>query len=151
MPKFTYTERTQIKDIIATLSLKRISDDQIIEFITGRMNKTMSIRNLKRYKASIKKDSYKWYQTMRESRYEYIAAYKERINEIISLQELHHEIIIRNRNSPQIQLQAAAELHRLNITYSNYLDVLPHVINDTSLPAPSEVKTIPTEESTITV
>lgn len=148
MPKFTYTERTQIKDIVATLSLKRISDEQIIEFIVGRFNKTISGRNLRSYKQQIKKDSYRWYSMMRENRYEYIAAYKERINEIIALQEMHHEIILRNRNSPQICQTSLAELHRLNITYSNYIEILPYVINNngngSTISTPSsEVKTVP--------
>ena len=39
-----------------------------------------------------------------------------------------------------------AELHRLNITLSNYFDVAPDIINGHTLSAPSETKTAATTE-----
>jgi hypothetical protein len=48
---------------------------------------------------SIKKDSYQWYKTVREGQYEYIHEFKERIDEIISMQKKHHEIIEENKQS----------------------------------------------------
>ena len=65
---------------------------------------------------------------MREGQHEYIHEFKERINEILSLQKKHHEIIEKNEHSPQIQRTSLAELHRLNITLSNYFDVAPDII-----------------------
>ena len=42
---------------------------------------------------SIKKDSYQWYKTVCEGQYEYIHEFKERIDEIISMQKKLHEIL----------------------------------------------------------
>ena len=69
---------------------------------------------------------------MREGEYEYIHEFKERINEIMSLQKKHHEIIDNSPN-PTIQQASLGELHRLNITLSNYFDVAPSIINDSTL------------------
>ena len=69
----------------------------------------------------IKKESYDWYKTMREGQYEYIHEFKERINEIMDLQKIHHEIIESNKHNPSIQQTSLAELHRLNITLYNYI------------------------------
>ena len=154
MSKFTFKEKAQIKSIVATLTLKRISDDQIIEFILGRTNKTIGRMTLYNIRQEIKRDSFEWYNHMRQDQYAYIHEYKQRINEITDLQEMHHDIVIRNRNNPAIQQTSLAELHRLNITLSNYIDVLPYVINGTTVPATSEDKTISAseaEQSTITV
>ena len=47
---------------------------------------------------------------------------------------MHHEIIAKNEYNPQIQQTSLAELHRLNITLSNYFEVAPTVINGITLP-----------------
>lgn len=52
---------------------------------------------------------------MREGEYEYKHEFKERINEIMSLQKKHHQIIDANVDNPQIQQTSLAELHKLNI------------------------------------
>ena len=155
MSKFTYTERTQIKNIVATLSLKRIPDNEIIEFIFHQTNKNMTVRNLTRIKQEIKEESYHWYNTLKQDQFAYIHEFKERINEIFDLQKMHHEIIIKNTHNPQIQQTSLAELHRLNITLSNYFEVAPTVVNGITLSiAPESNKTINTtkeSESIITV
>ena len=81
---------------------------------------------------------------MREGEHEYIHEFKERIDEIISLQNNHHQIIDANEDNPQIQQTSLAELHRLNITLSNYFDVAPSIVNATISTA-SEVKSTNTK------
>jgi hypothetical protein len=150
--KFTNGERHLVKSLIATLSLKRIPDNEIIQIIFDQTNKMISERTLYDLRQSIKKDSYEWYKAMREGQYEYIHEYKERIDEILSLQNKHHEIIENNKHNPQIQQTSLAELHRLSITLSNLYDVAPSIVNGITLSATPETKTVPTEaESIITV
>jgi hypothetical protein len=94
---------------------------------------------------SIKKESYHWYKTMREGQYEYIHEFKERINEILSLQKLHHQIIDSPTEPTTVKQISMAELHRLNITLSNYFDVAPDIIgNGTTLSETPEAKTTTT-------
>jgi hypothetical protein len=81
---------------------------------------------------------------MREGEYEYIYEFKERINEILFLQKKHHQIIMRNKDNPQIQQTSLAELHRLSITLSNLYDVAPTIIGvgkDATISITSETKT----------
>ena len=68
---------------------------------------------------------------MREGEYEYIHEFKERINEILSLQKKHHEIIDSATEPTTVKQASLAELHRLNITLSNYFDVAPSIIGNT--------------------
>ena len=93
MSKYTAAERTLVKSVVASLSIKRVPDPEIIKEIYTQTNKTLSRSGLYRVRQSIKKESYHWYKTMREGQYEYIHEFKERINEILSLQKLHHQII----------------------------------------------------------
>jgi hypothetical protein len=152
MPKFTFEERSKMKNIVATLSLKRLSDKEIIneiELITG--NK-VSREYLYKVRQSIKKESYKWYMKLRNSHYEYLHEFKERMNEIYYLQQKHHEIIKKNENNPTVQQASLNELHKLNITLANYLDILPQIINGITLSKTPENKDIKAEsESIITV
>ena len=67
---------------------------------------------------SIKKDSYQWYKTVREGQYEYIHEFKERIDEIISMQKKHHEIIEENVQSDINYPQDDSELEPTGVHLS---------------------------------
>jgi hypothetical protein len=127
--KYTNEERTLVKSIVANLTIKRIPDNEIIKEVFNQTNKTISRSGLYNVRQQIKRDSYKWYQTLRQGEYEYIHEFKERINEIMWLQKKHNEIIKNNPNKPEIQQTSLAELHKLNITLSNYFDVAPTILN----------------------
>ena len=140
MPKFTSAERILLKSIIATLSIKRIPESEIIKEIFDQTNKNITTRYFFYLKQQIKKKSYHWYKTMREGECEYIHEFKERINEIMSLQKKHHEIIVSATEPTTVKQTSLAELHRLNITLSNYFDVAPSIIGNT-ISATQQTKT----------
>ena len=127
MPKFTASESTLIKSIVASLTIKRIPEPEIINEIYNQTNKTISKVALFNIKKRIKRESYHWYKTMREGEYEYLHEFKERINEIMFLQK-KHQIVMRNEDNPTVQQTSLAELHRLSITLSNLYDVAPTII-----------------------
>jgi len=129
VPKFTSIERAQIQNIVANLSIKRIPESEIIKEIENQTHKTITKRAVYYIKLRIKKESKKWYETLREGEYEYIHEFKERINEIVDLQRRDYKIIEDNANNPVIQQSSLSELHKLNITLSNYFDVAPTIIN----------------------
>jgi hypothetical protein len=128
--KFTSEERRIVDGIVASLSIERIPDIEIIEEIKRFTNKDkISRQSLYNIRQRIKKESAKWHSELRESRYEFIHEFKERINEIVDLQRRHYKIIEDNANNPSIQQTSLAELHKLNITLSNYFDVAPSIGN----------------------
>lgn len=129
MRKFTHEERSLVKSIVATLSIKRIPESEILKEIERQTNKTITTRFLYYIKEQIKKESSKWYCQLRQGEYEYIHEFKERINEIVDLQKRHYKIIEDNANNPSVQQASLSELHRLNITLSNYFDVAPSIDN----------------------
>ena len=141
MSKFTNDERILIKSIVATLSIKKTSDTNIIKEIYEKTNKTITRKEIYNVRQRIKKESYQWFKTLREGQFEYIHEFKERVEEILWLQMKYHNIIDKNQNSPLIQQTSLAELHRLNITLSNYFDVAPGIVNGITIPETSEVTT----------
>ena len=148
MPKFTKAERILVKSIVASLSIKRIPEDQIVAEIYNQTNKTLTKSGLFYVKEAIKKESYHWYKTMRDGEYEYIHEFRERVSEILFLQRKHHQIIDNNEHNPQIQQTSLAELHPLSITSSNLYDVTPTIIGvgkDATISITPETKTGATE------
>jgi hypothetical protein len=145
MPKFTGIERLQIKNLVALLSIKRIPDSEIAGEIERQTGKSITNNMLFRIRQQIKRESYQWYQKLREGEYEYLHEFKERINEIVDLQKRHYTIIEDNANNPSIQQTSLAELHKLNITLSNYFDVAPSIVNGVTLSTTQQGKTTTTE------
>jgi hypothetical protein len=82
VPKFNASERTLIKVIVARLTIKRLPDSEIIAEVRRHTNQTITKQSICNVRQRIKKESFKWYQTMREGEYEYIHELKERINEV---------------------------------------------------------------------
>ena len=127
MSKFTADEKALLKNIVAALTIKRIPDSDIIEEIQHKTGKSISRQSIHMIRHEIRKDSYDWYCSMRQGQYEYIHEFKERIKEIVDLQRRHYKIIEENPNAT-IQQTSLAELHKLNITLSNYFDVAPTIV-----------------------
>jgi hypothetical protein len=95
MPKFDSRERTEIESIVASLTIKRVPDSLILKHIFNQTGQTIAQRTLCNIRQRIKRDSHKWYSQLREGEFEYLHEFKERINEIVDLQRMHHEIIIK--------------------------------------------------------
>ena len=85
-----------------------MSENEIIKSIFDQTNKTITRMALCNIRQKIKRDSYQWYKMMREGQYECIHEFKERIDEILSLQKKHHEIIEKNEHNPQIEQTSLA-------------------------------------------
>jgi hypothetical protein len=96
-------DKTLVKTIVSTLSIKRVPDIEIMQEIEGQTNQTITRSGLYKIKQQIKKESYDWYKSMREGQFEYIHEFKERINEILSLQERHYEIIDNDREPTPVK------------------------------------------------
>jgi hypothetical protein len=142
--KFLSGERELVKSIVANLTIKRIADTDIIKVIFDQTGKTITDRYLRTIRLLIKRESYQWYKTMREGKYEYIHEFKERINEILFLQKKHHQIVMRDEDNPQIQQTSLVELYHLSITLSNLYDVAPTIIGvgkDATISITPETKT----------
>lgn len=127
MTKFTAKERIEIQNVVANLTIMRIHDDLIMQQIKNTTGKTITRMTLYNIRQRIKKESAKWYSQLRESQYSYIHEFKERINEIVDLQKRHYKIIEDNASNPGIQQTSLAALHKLNVTLSNYYDIVPYL------------------------
>ena len=130
MPKFNKSEREYVKDIINLYSLKRFSTEEIIRGIYEVTKRKVTPVYISQVRKRIREDAAKWYRSIRDGEYEYIYQFKERIDEILYLQRKHYEIVSSCGDNPSVVQTSLAELHRLNITLSNYYDVAPAIMVD---------------------
>jgi hypothetical protein len=154
VPKFTLAERQFVKSIVTSASIKRLTDKEIIEEVQKYFSdkEPVSREYLSKVRRSIKKDAFNWYNNLREGKYDYIHEFKERINEVHWMQKKHCEIVDNPKEPTTNKQVSLAELHRLNITLSNYFDVAPDIINNgSSISKTPETKTINTTTTEITV
>jgi hypothetical protein len=128
VPKFTSQERQTIESIIASLSIKRIPESEILQQVQRQLGKTITKQTLYNAKKRIKKESSRWYSELGEGEYEYIHEFKSRLNEVVDLQRRHYKIIDDNAINPGFQQASLAALHKLNVTLSNYFDIVPYLI-----------------------
>jgi hypothetical protein len=149
VPKYTAAERTHVKGIVASLSIKRIPDPDIVKEVYNQTHKTLSRSGLYNVRQEIKKESYKWYKTMRQGEYEYIHEFKERISQIIDLQKMHHQIIDSDKEPTTVKQASMVELHKLNITLSNYFDVAPSILNNATISTTPETNKATTRHNII--
>lgn len=136
MGKFTATERIQIQSIVATLSIKRIPDSEIIEEINDKLKKSVSRVTLYNVRNRIKKDSFKWFVKLRDNEYEYLHEYRERINELNWLCQKHHELVDNNSKDPSVVQNSLAQLHKLNASLTEIYNYLPNLM--VTLPPPTK-------------
>jgi hypothetical protein len=129
VPKFNKSQREYIKDIVNLYSLKRFSTEEIIQGIYEATKRKVTPVYISRIRKRIREEAAKWYQSIRDSEFEYIYQFKERIDEILWLQRKHYEIVVESKDFSTKQT-SLAELHRLNVTLSNYYDVAPAIMNE---------------------
>jgi hypothetical protein len=129
VPKFNKSQREYVKDIVNLYSLKRFSTEEIIQGIYEVTKRKVTPVYISQIRKRIKEEAAKWYQSIRDSEFEYIYQFKERIDEILWLQRKHYEIVVESTDFSTKQT-SLAELHRLNVTLSNYYDVAPAIMTE---------------------
>jgi uncharacterized protein YqgQ len=128
--KFTAAEKDKIKSIVANLHIKQVPDSLIIQEVRRQTGKTISKRTLYYVRERIKKESYIWYLKLRKDNYEFIHEFRERIREINDLQQKHYLIVNSTSEPTSVRQTSMVELHKLNITLSNYYDIAPYIVSN---------------------
>ncbi len=77
-------------------------------------------------KNKIEKEAERWYIELRNSRYKYIATYKERLDSLFSYQRKLNDIISTARK-PETQIRAISELHSIEKSIFSLWKQLPNL------------------------
>ncbi len=83
---------------------------------------------ISRIRNQVENDAARWYTELRNSGVKYVAAYKERLDSLLSYKKTLNEMITTTQNkgaTPEIVLKAIAELHRIEMSLHTLLKELP--------------------------
>jgi hypothetical protein len=125
--------------MIAHLSFERYTEREIVEELKNRdppinLSKT-AIHDIR---VALEKQAEKWYIDLRDSRYRYLATYKDRIDSLFKYQNMLHKAI---QNREMDKLSAIKELHSIERTIKDIYKEIPQIGVPTE-----DVPTVPTEE-----
>lgn len=126
--KVAKSDKQYVRGIVHNLSLSRWTDQQIVDYLRDEKEIEIARSTVNSIKNQIEKQAEKWYIELRESRYKYVASYKERIDSLFSYQKKLHEIVKdRSEAYPEIAIRAVSELHRIEISIFNIFKQLPNL------------------------
>lgn len=116
--KVAKSDKEYLRGTIHNLSLSRWTDQEIVDYLRDEKQIEIARSTVNSIKNRIEKQAEKWYFELRESRYKYIATYKERLDSLVCYQRKLNEIIEFYRLEhlyPDTVIRAISELHRISI------------------------------------
>ena len=135
--KVTREHRQYVRGIIQNLSLQRWQDQEIADYLNNEKGITLSRSAVTHIRIRMERQAEKWYFELRESRYRYVAMFKERIDSLLSYQKKLHEIITSTSTStdaegeheqkPEVKIKAITELHAIEVTLFTMWKQLPNL------------------------
>jgi hypothetical protein len=129
----TKAQKEYVKTIVHQLSLQRLSDTEIAEYLAKEKGIILARNTINGIKKQIERQAAKWYIELKESRYKYIANYKARLDSLLSYQKKLNQIIDFYLQPPTQLLypdtiiKAVAELHRIEVSIFNIWKQLPEL------------------------
>ena len=157
--KVPKSQKQYVRGIIHNLSLQRWTDQEITNYLNNEKGTTLSRSAVTQIRDRMEKHAEKWYFELRESRYRYVAMFKERIDSLLSYQKKLHEIITSTSTDaegeheprPEVKIKAISELHAIEVTLFTMWKSLPNLYVNNSIavncvPITAEPEPAATEE-----
>ena len=85
---FTKSEREYVKALVHNLSFQRLTDQEIVQWLHDEKEIDLDRSTVSKMRNQIEQNAEKWYIELRQSRYKYIATYKQRIDSLLSYQKI---------------------------------------------------------------
>lgn len=128
----TRAQREYVKTMIHNLSLQRLTDQEIVDYLHNEKQIEIARTTVTLTRNLIEKRAEKWYIELRQSRYKYIAMYKERIDSLLSYQKKLNQIIEFQMHNSDILysytiIKAISELHKIELSIFNMWKQLPNL------------------------
>lgn len=137
--KSSKSEKVYVRGLIHNLSLQRWTDQEIVDFLHNEKKIDIARTTVNGIRNRIERKAEKWYIELRNSRYKYIANYKERLDSLLYYQKKLNQIIDFYMNPPSqilytdTVIRAISELHKIEISIFSLWKQLPNL--DLSDPA----------------
>lgn len=124
--KRTKSEKEYVNAIIQNLSLQRLTDKEIVDYLHKEKHIDIARSTVTNIRNRIEKQAERWYLELRNSAYKYIAVYKERIDSLFRYQRILHDIIGSSKK-PEVKIRAISELHSIEMSIFSLWKQLPNL------------------------
>jgi hypothetical protein len=122
----TIKQRLDYKQIILDCQIRRLTDRETLEYFHLNGINDISLPTLKRYKTQIRQGAQKWIASLaRSRRAEYIAEYRERIDEILRCQKELWNIYNDENTNPSVKVMAVSKIMDSTMKLTELYDALP--------------------------
>jgi hypothetical protein len=124
--RWTKAEKQYIQGIVHNYSLQRWTDQDIVNFLWEEKKIKIGRSTVTTIKNQVEQQAKKWYIELRESGSKYVAAYKERLDSLLSYQKKLHDIISITEK-PEVQVRAISELHSIEMSLHSLFQDFPRI------------------------
>jgi len=122
----TLAEKQYVKGMVRNLSLLRWNDQEITDYLQNEKNLQISRPSVTIIKNNIEKEAEKWYIELKQSRYKFLAMYKERLDSLLSYQKTLNDIVTTTKKEEN-KIRAIAALQSIESDIFNIFKQLPEV------------------------
>ena len=128
MTRPTTKQRLDYKQMILDCQIRRFTDRETLEYFHINGINDISLPTIKRYKTQIRHGAQRWIASLaRSRRAEYIAEYRERIDEILKCQKELWNIYNDKNTKPPVKVMALSKIMDSTMKLTELYDALPIV------------------------
>lgn len=124
--KVAKSEKQYLGGTIHNLSLQKWTDQDIVDYLRDEKSIDIARSTVSKIKNQIEKEAENWYIELRQSRYKFIAIYKERLDSMLSYQKKLNYIIDSSKKE-EIKIRAIATLQSIELDIFNIYKQLPEI------------------------
>ncbi len=111
MPKYKPEIAENLRQAILDCSIRRLTLAETRQYLIERVGVEMNMQVISRYRAQLRQSAQRWIAKLAKSnKGDYIAEYRERIQEVYGLQKRLWEIVNNERSGPHNQIEALGKL-----------------------------------------
>jgi hypothetical protein len=120
----TNAEKQYLRGIIHNLSLQRWTDQEITDYLHKEKNIDIARITVNGIRNRIEKEAEIWYIELRESRYKFIATYRERLDSLLSYQKKLNDILTSTKKE-ETKIRVITALQSIELDIFNIFKQLP--------------------------
>ena len=126
--KLSRNESAIAKQVVRECVLSRFTREESVAYLSKRLNrKDLNVWDFDKLKRRNKNDTEKWVNSMIQTRWAYIAQFKERIDEYYKYEREYWQIFHNNPKKPQLQKGCLDSLQQCSAAIASLYDILPEM------------------------
>ena len=125
MPKFTKSERERLRQIVLHCNIQRVSNKETLNTIYKELGINIKLAYLVKLKRRIRDEAGEWIDTLTKGKYDYIAEYKARIDEMQNIVKERYKLFQDPNTKPYLKNEILTELRNDTLAITDLYQSTP--------------------------